>query len=88
MASRFSVGDSQDVPMNENANIKKRDSSWVKSWWESDFDLAAFKFRIGSDFNWWSKALVWKVRAKVQGGGLVFSIIAVQEAGETPSTAA
>ena len=37
--------------MDVNANDKKRESSWVKSWWEQDFDLAAFKYRIGSAFN-------------------------------------
>ena len=29
----------------DNDDNKKRDSSWVKSWWERDFDTQSFKFR-------------------------------------------
>ena len=32
-----------DADMNDND--KKRDASWIKSWWEQDFDEGSFKFR-------------------------------------------
>ena len=34
-----------------DANHKKRDAEWIKSWWERQFDTSAFKFRRLSTFD-------------------------------------